>query len=159
MLNEVRSAPSEGARDVIAVVSEGARARAADEFQSAMDRWRRDQVARMIQDAMAEWKSRGRTTAPYTKVRECVDSPLATPAMVMFILAECGSPEVRNPLGLLIRALGLQKGRPGFDPDKIPMQFPARAARLEEMQAKLVRLRIAAEAARREATPPSEIAQ
>lgn len=156
------SARTERPEDVIAVVGERARALQTQTIEA----WRRQQSLRLLQDAIARWRTAGLTTCPVTKASDLADGPHSEPARVEALIEEADALIAQeksrgrgcNPVGFVISGLGLSEkraGRPAVIPLFVADRWAKRQAsvlRLSEAQAALnAKLAMA-----REATKPGE---
>lgn len=159
----IPSAQSErsGGEDVIAVLGEGARAILAERVSA----WRREQSLRLLQDAIAKWRTAGLTTCPVTKANELAEGRHAEPARVEALIEEADAIIAQekakgrkcNPVGFVMHGLGeseKSRGRPAA----IPLFVSERWSKLQAstlqlleaqaaLSAKLARARTALQAA------------
>lgn len=130
------SAQSErsGGEDVIAVLGEGARAILAEKVTT----WRREQSLRLLQDAIARWRTAGLTTCPITKAGELADGRHAEPARVESLIEEADGLVAQekakgkrcNPVGFVMHGLGESEKSRGR-PSPIPLFVSERWAKLQ----------------------------
>ncbi len=152
----IQSAP-EGRAEVLALMGEGARAIEAQRVED----WRRRHCARMLEAAIAEWRTSGFSTFPLTRVQELASCRHATPALVDTLIEYAKGcvaaaqaareaareakargqkkPEGRtecSPVGILLHGLG-ESERSGGRPQAPTLQA---AARWDKQEAEMRRL-------------------
>lgn len=125
--------------------------------------WRRSQSLRLLQAAIADWRSRGLTTCPVSKAIELADGLHADPARVEFLIeeanglvaAETARGRSCNPVGKVMHGLGeseRSRGQPAAVPIFVAQRWATRQAdtlRMLEAQASIdARLREARSALR-----------
>lgn len=128
-----------GREDVIAVLGEGARAILAEKVRA----WRREKALRLLQEAIARWRTLeidGRlvTTCPISKAQELAEGQYATPARVQAVIEDAdgkiaharSTRGTTNPVAVVIHGLGMSARSRG-KPAAVPLFIETQWARIE----------------------------
>lgn len=141
--HEFKSERSEGAgaRDVLASLSERARAQADQRLAD----WKVEQSRCLLENALSGWIASGATNFPVSRVPELARGPHSSPDRVQAVTEDASARlaaaqakgESFNPIGWLIRGLGLNvKGmvRPADVPMQVALDWQKReAAKADEL--------------------------